>query len=716
MRFAKRFLLVFFCGVLVLTLAVAGAAFASKEVSWRLLVLKAKLSGHIPEIPLPLLIKWMKPGSPVYLEHLSDLPNVNAKISSLYTDNQSAAAGARVYGRTCVECHGDNGNGRTGPSLIKAVSNMTDWKFFSTVKWGRPRTIMIPQPLSDLEIWQVYAFIKKTAIEVSVAQHSANPGLELFRPVTADMLLATDRSNEWLTYAGNYASQRHSAQSQINRQNVQYLRLAWAAQLNSADPSLESTPIVAGNRMFVTQAPEGVTALDVRTGSELWEFHRQVPDNIPLCCGAQNRGIALLNDTVYVGTLDAHLIALDANTGHQRWDVTVGKWQDGYSMTGAPLAIDDRIVVGVGGGDFGIRGLVAAYSAKDGALLWRFYTIPGPGEPGNGTWVGDAWKHGGGATWTTGSYDASLGLIYWGTGNPAPVYNTVGRSAGSLYSTSVVAIDARTGKLRWYYQFTPADDHDWDATQQLILADIPWHGTTQPALFQANRNGFFYGLNRQTGQFLEAKPFAKQTWASGFSPDGHAIVRPESHPSRTGSVVWPSAGGATNWWPASFDPRRNLLFVPSVDAASIFFHDQSPEFHLGRSYSGSSYQRTANVTVTVAIRALDVITGDLRWDLTLASGGDNVRGEMGGMLSTDGGLVFGAYAGKFFALDADTGKRIWDTPLGAIIHAPPVTYQIDGVQYISLVAGRSVFTFALPNPARATDVPTGPAKDTSGHP
>jgi alcohol dehydrogenase (cytochrome c) len=446
----------------------------------------------------------------------------------------------------------------------------------------------------------------------------------------------------------------------------------------------------------------------------LWKFKRPVPDNIPLCCGAQNRGVALLGDTVYVETLDAHLIALDANTGLPRWDVTAGKWQDGYSMTGAPLAVNDNIVVGIGGGDMGIRGFVAAYSAKDGVLQWKFYTVPGPGEPGNETWEGDAWQHGGSATWTTGSYDPQLGLVYWGTGNPAPVYNSVNRSAGSLFSCSVVAIDAHTGKLRWYYQFTPADDHDWDGTQQLVLADLPWHGTMRHVLFQANRNGFFYALDRETGQFLDARPFAKQTWNSGFTPEGHAIVRPDSHPTRSGTVVWPAAGGATNWWPVSFDPRRNLFYVSSVDSASIYFQDRPPEFHLGKSYSGSAYQRTANVSVTVAIRAIDVSTGDVRWDQTLATG-DNVRGETGGMLSTDGGLVFSAYGGRLFALDSDTGKRLWDTPLGALIHAAPVTYEIDGLQYISVVAGRTVYTFTLPNSAPGTKG-LSPFKDTSGHP
>src|SRR5712691_1357388 len=515
MRLIKRLLAVLAIGIVLVTLLVGVAAVVSKEAAWRLRVLKAKVSGQIPEIPFPLLFRWLRPRSPVYLEELAENPNVNGSVVNLFNDNQSADAGAKVYGRTCAECHGDNAGGRTGPSLVDAIGDMTDWKFFSTVKWGLPKTAMIPQPLSELEIWQVNTFIKQIKIEVAVAKRAANPRLPLFPPVTPEMLVSSDQSNEWLTHAGSYTSQRHSKQKQITRLNIRNLRLAWAAQLESREPSLEASPIVVAGRMFVTQSPEGVTALDVRTGSVLWEFRRPVPDNIPLCCGAQNRGVAVWHDSVYVPTLDAHLIALDANTGHLHWDVTVGNWQDGFSMTGAPLVIGDRIIIGVGGGDFGIRGFVAAYSAKDGALQWKCYTTPGPGEAGNETWVGDAWQHGGAATWLTGSYDPQLDLIYWATGNPTPVIDMKNRSGGSLFANSVLAIDARTGRLRRYFQFTPADDHDWDATQQLALADIPWQGSVRHVLVQANRNGFFFVLDRQTGQFLLAKPFAPQTWPSG---------------------------------------------------------------------------------------------------------------------------------------------------------------------------------------------------------
>jgi alcohol dehydrogenase (cytochrome c) len=291
--------------------------------------------------------------------------------------------------------------------------------------------------------------------------------------------------------------------------------------------------------MFVTESPEGVTALDAKTGAVLWEFHRHVSSKIPLCCGSQNRGVAVLGKTVFVETLDAHLLALDAATGAKSWDVEVADWRQGYSMTSAPLAIDDRIVVGIAGGDLGIRGFITAYSASDGAQQWKFYTVPGPGQPGNETWGNDSWQHGGVATWSMGAYDPALGLIYWGTGNPSPVFNPKTRPGTNLYANSVVALDARTGQLRWYYQFIPSDDHDWDSAQQPVLADIKWQGQTIPALFLANRNAFFYALDRTTGRFLLAKPFAKETWASGFTSDGRPIVLPNSHPSWSGTVIWP---------------------------------------------------------------------------------------------------------------------------------------------------------------------------------
>jgi len=634
----------------------------------------------------------------VYVGGLAELPNPNASITNPFLDVHTADVGVRVYGRQCVECHGENARGGTGPDLVAAVGTMTDWAFFSSVKWGRSGTIMRAQPLSDTEIWQVHAFVRQRAIEMTVGKHSHDGELPPFPAVTFDALRDADSSSDWLTYSGNYAGFRHARQTQISNRNVQNLRLVWAAQLTARDSALESTPVVVGGRMFVTESPEGLTALDAKTGTVLWEFRRPAPSGILLCCGSSNRGVAVLDDMVFVETLDAHLIAFDAATGAKRWETEVANWHDGYSMTGAPLAMKDQIVIGVAGGDMGIRGFIAAYSPKDGSLRWKFDTIPGPGQPGNETWEGDSWKHGGAATWTTGTYDPTLGLIYWGTGNPAPDFTVEGRAGSNLYASSLVAIDAQTGKLRWYFQFEPADTHDWDAVQEPVLADIPWHGKLTPVLMQANRNGFFYVLNRQTGEFLLVKQYAKQTWASGFDVDGHPIVRSGSKPSHKGTLVWPSAGGATNWWPPSFDPHRRLLFVPAVDGASLFFQaDKVPQFSVGEDFGGSSTQRAANQPYFISLRAIDVATGELRWEAPLAAGGPETRTDLGGVLSTDGDLVFTGSGNELLAMDADTGKKLWVTPLGGATHAPPITYTMGDQQYVTVIAGRSVFTFALPS-------------------
>lgn len=696
----KRLVIVV-CGA-VLVGGVFIATKASPSVAWRVRLLGHKLSGQIPEVPWPLFIKWMRPGSPVNLHHLADEPNANASITNVISDaspdnaRAAAAAGERTYGRTCSPCHGDDARGRAGPNLIAAIVNMTDWKFFSTVKFGRTGTLMKAQPLSDVEIWQVCSFIRQSALDAAVGKKNVHTESS-YAPVSAEALSGAGQSGEWITYAGNYAGYRHGAQAQINRSNVHRLRLAWAAELPSDGGFQESSPIVAGSRMFVTEPPEGVTALNPENGAILWQFHRPLPANLPSpCCGMPNKGVALLGKNLYVETFDSHLLALDAMTGAKIWDVEVADATKAYSMTGAPLAIGDRIVVGIAGGDLGIRGFLAAYSASDGTPLWRFDTVAGPGQPGHETWTDDSWQHGGASTWNTGAYDSELGLIYWGTGNPGPVFNSNKRPGKNLYTECVIALDIKSGKLRWYYQFTPSDDHGWDATQQPVLADIQWQGETTPALFLANRNSFFYALNRRTGQFLFAKPFARQTWVSGFTPDGAPIVAPNSHPSPAGSVVSPASNGATNWWAPSFDRKRKLLFIPSADTTDTYFNVDTEQYREGHTFLGSGYQRAHTQPTTLALRAMDVSTGQMRWDSTLETGGAEVPGEMGGVLSTEGDLVFAGYNNEFHAFDADTGVSLWKTPLGGVIHAAPISYMIGNQQYIAVFAGRTLFVFGLP--------------------
>ncbi|MGC1582341.1 MAG: PQQ-binding-like beta-propeller repeat protein [Candidatus Acidiferrales bacterium] len=700
--------------VVLLGAVVLIAAMVSPPIAWRVRLLRHKLSGQIPEIPWPLFIKWIRPKSPVDLRHLADEPNVNASVTNVLADASSnkardaAAAGERPYARTCAPCHGDDARGRAGPNLIAAIVNMTDWKFFSTVKFGRAGTLMKAQPLSDVEIWQVCSLLRQSALDAAVGKKGLHAQSSSYAPVSAEALRSAGQSGDWITYAGNYAGYRHGAQDQINRDNVHLLRLAWASQLPSDGGFQESSPIVVGNRMFVTEPREGVTALNAETGAMLWQFDRPVPTNLPPpCCGMPNKGVGVLGKNVYVETFDSHLLALDAVTGAKIWDVAIAEPYKAYSMTSAPLVIDDRVIVGIAGGDMGIRGFLAAYSAADGSELWRFDTVAGPGQPGHETWTGDTWMHGGAATWNTGAYDPDLGLVYWGTGNPGPAFNSQKRPGKNLYTESVVAVDVKTGKLRWYYQFTPSDDHGWDATQQPVLADIKWHGETTPALFLANRNAFFYGLDRRNGKFLFATPYARQSWASGFTPDGDPIVLSTSHPTRGGSVVSPASNGATNWWAPSFDPTRNLMFIPCADTTDTYFNTDETEYHEGRTFLGSGYQRAHTQPTTLALRAIDVTTGQMRWDSTLETGGAEVPGEMGGVLSTEGDLVFAGFDNEFHAFDADTGASLWKMPLGGIVHAAPISYMIAGHQYIAVFAGRTLFVFGLPsdNPGGATHLP-----------
>lgn len=683
--------------VIVTATALAIAVNTSDEVAWRARVVRAKLLGALPEIPFPALIRWLVPGSPVYLAPLAEFPNVHAGISNRLIDDESAEEGSRLYGKHCAHCHGENARGGAGPDLLSSLATTTDWAYFSAVKWGRAGTAMAAQSLSDREIWQSHAFVRRLALRSSGGDKGPSSATHATVNVAPESILAaSERSHEWLTYAGNYAGHRHSRLSQISRRNVRNLRVAWIAQLRSADAYLEASPIVAGGLIFVTESPEGVVALDAGTGAKVWHYHRPVPANLPLCCVSANRGVAILRDSVFVQTLDAHLVALDASTGRKKWTTKVADSRDGYSMTGAPLALGDRVVVGVAGGEFGIRGFVAAFSAADGRLLWKFYTVPGPGEPGHETWANDSWKTGGASTWTTGAYDPELDLIFWGVGNPAPDFQADARAGDNLFGNSVIALDAKSGKLKWHFQFIPGGQHDWDAVQQPVLADVALRGQRRPVVLWANRNGFFYVLDRRTGEFLFSKPFVKQTWASGFDPSGRPILRPEARPSPTGSLVWPAVGGGTNWWPPSYDERRRLLYVPAVDAASIYFRGEA-RYERGKEFVGGGTKVAANHPVATSIKAIDVETGDTRWEAELMRGGaSDVYRQVGGVLSTAGGLVFAGYRDEFFAFDAEDGGRLWQIRVGGLINAAPVAYAIDGTQYVAIMAGHSLFAFALP--------------------
>lgn len=520
--------------------------------------------------------------------------------------------------------------------------------------------------------------------------YAQQPSTPLGSPVTSERLLkASEEPENWLMYSGQYNSQRHSRLTAIDKTNVDQLEVKWVKQLETL-ADVETTPLVVDGVMYLTQSPSNVIALDASTGSPFWTYEHTLPEKLSLCCGRQNRGVAILGETLFLGTLDAKLIALDAKTGAVQWEVQSADPATGYSKTAAPLVIGDKVISGIAGGEYGIRGFLDAYDAKTGELAWRFYTIPGEGEPYNDTWEDDSWKTGGAPTWITGAYDPDLNLVYWGTGNPGPDWNGEAREGDNLYSDSVVALDADTGELKWHFQFTPHDVHDWDATQIPILIDIEFDGRPRKLLLFPNRNGFFYVLDRVTGEFLRGTAFAKQTWAERIDENGRPIRIPGMLPNEEGVLVYPSVNGAANWWSNTYSPRTELLYVVTYDGADTFYIGED-EYVPGEMFVGGAPERYVPLeTYASMIRALDPRTGDTRWEFPLQPK------TQSGLLSTASDLVFGGSVdGYFYALDAVNGAELWRINVGGNVKAAPISYMVGTVQYVTIAAGNSILTFGL---------------------
>ena len=525
---------------------------------------------------------------------------------------------------------------------------------------------------------------------VAAQAPSPSEGVPFFSPVTWERLVnAADEPHNWLMYSGTLDSKRFSRLDQIHNRNVAGLELKWAHHIPQLGRA-ETTPLVVDGVMFITESPSNLVAVDAATGRPFWRYDHELPDDLRICCGRNNRGVAILGETLYMSTLDAHLVAIDARSGNLLWSAEVADYRAGYSKTAAPLIVKDKVVTGIAGGEFGIRGFLDAYDADTGRREWRTHTIPGPDHPDNLTWAGDSWRTGGSPTWITGSYDPELNLVYWGTGNPGPDYNGDIRGGDNLYADSVLALDGDTGEMKWYFQFTPHDVHDWDAIQIPVLADIDVDGAPRKAMLWANRNGFYYTLDRETGEFLVGKQFARQTWAEGLDTNGRPIRRPGMLPSAEGTLVSPMAGGATNWWSPAYSPRTGLLYVNAFDGeAEFFIRDEN--YDEGSRFTGGGTQTPLPIeNYASAIRALDPATGDLRWEFPIKPR------TRAGVLATAGDLVFsGSVDGYFYALDAVTGAELWHIGLGGPVHASPMTYAVDGRQYVTMTVGNVLYTFAL---------------------
>ena len=510
--------------------------------------------------------------------------------------------------------------------------------------------------------------------------------------------IAHPKPGEWPSYNGQLSGNRHSSLDQINLTNVAQLAPKWTFPIGGPR-SLQVTPVVVGGIMYVTAVNEA-RALDARTGRPIWHFSRpQTPGLVPTGDPAAgiNRGVAVLGDRVFLQTDHAHLLALQRFTGELLWDVEMADYRLNYGATGAPLVVNDLVIAGISAGDEGVRGFLDAYNASTGERVWRFWTVPARGEPGSETWIGTALEHGCAATWLTGTYDAEARLLYWPTGNPCPDYNGDERKGDNLYSSSVVALDPDTGKLRWHFQFTPHDLHDWDANQPPLLLDAVFRGRPRKLLALASRNGFFYVLDRLTGEFLLAEPFVKNlTWASGIAPSGRPQLLPGYENTTDGARTCPSVTGTANWPSTAFNPATGLFYVMAGEACAIY-EKNSQGFELGKSFYGGATKRLTVDGGGKFLRALDLQTGKLVWEIPDVGGSVSA----GGLMSTAGGLVF--YGdnndGAFVAADAKTGRKLWHFNTHQLWKASPMTYAIDGTQHIGVVAGSTVMVFALiPNP------------------
>ena len=516
---------------------------------------------------------------------------------------------------------------------------------------------------------------------------------------------ATEEPENWLTYNGDYMSQRYSRLDQITPDNVTNLELKWILQ-NQVFGAWQSNPIIVDGVMYVTERPNSVMAVDASTGRVFWKFRHTPSENARVCCGANNRGVAVLDDRVFMGTLDARLIALDRINGQPLWNAEVADVNLAYSVTMAPLVVKDKIIIGVGGGEYGIRGYVAAFDAETGEQAWKTYTIPGPGEPGHDSWEGDDWEHGGASVWITGSFDPELNLTYWGVGNPGPDWNAGQRPGDNLFSDSVIALDADTGELEWYFQFTPNDGYDYDAVQVPVLADMVWRGEPKKVMMWANRNGYFYVLDRVTGLFLEGKPFVTVNWSSGLDENGRPIPTPQPE----GMPTYPGNQGGTNWYPPSYSPRTGLFYFSAWENYATIYRAEESEYVPGQAFLGGGFSVLApspdaptigigrtnpinNWTDEVgyaSLKAMDPQTGEAVWSYNQYDVSDS------GMLTTATDLLFtGGREGYFHAIDARSGDLIWNVNLGGQIVMAPVTYMVDGIQYVSVISGNGLSTFAL---------------------
>ena len=694
-------------------------------------------------------------------------------------DPAAPGDGRALFAKACGTCHGPDGQGDRGPSLTRATftHGQEDSQIFNSIRAGIAGSQMPPfRELADRQIWQLVTYIQSLRrppaaaggrggaprpvvvvartrdgreirgfrrnedtftvqiVDGSGTLHSldksalaelrvdtaapANDPTPLSINVPYERLVkANAEPHNWLMYWGDYQGTHYSALNQVDTSNVQRLQTAWTYSM-PGDAVLEATPLVVDGVMYMAQ-PGVVAALDARTGRQIWRHTRQQKQKNPQEINPFNRGVAILGNRLFVGTLDAALLAIDAGSGAVLWETQVADTMLGYSLTSAPLVLKDKVIVGITGGEFGARGFLDAYDAATGKRLWRWYAVPGPGEFGNDTWLGDSWKQGGSPMWLTGSYDPELNLLYWTVGNPGPQIDRSTRGdLDNLFSDSVVAIDADTGQRKWHYQFTPNDGHDWDSCQDVILVDREWRGRMRKLLLHADRNGFFYVLDRVSGEFLSATPFVYTNWASGFDAKGRPMQVPGSNSSASGSFfVYPTLGGGTNFQAPSYSPLTRWMYLEYSENGQRYVSTPSA-FESGKLYIGRAQPSGAPVTrkpgepeQSSGIKAIDPDTGKTMWDFK------TIQGSLtNGVLATAGNVVFGAVRdGHLVALDARTGAHLWHFQTGQNMNASPMSYAVGGRQYVAIAAGNTVYSFALAEAYSARQTAEGVVLEDAAH-
>jgi alcohol dehydrogenase (cytochrome c) len=648
---------------------------------------------------------------------------------------QTPDPGRLVYASRCAGCHGSNGGGgELGPSIVSRVPARTDEELTAVIRQGLPTAGMPASPsLSDVELRDVIRFLRamrprqgsgavRTTVTLETGRsleglvlNKGDADLQLLgddrklhllrlstgsrRPESAegrkngDRYRAVTSQTDWPSYNGQTNGSRYSPLTQINKSNVGRLTPKWMFSLPNTPP-LQVTPVVVDGVMFVTSANQ-CYALDAGTGRQIWHYSRpRTRGLIGNAAGGVNRGVAVAGDRVFMVTDHAHIIALNRATGALLWETEMADWRQNYNATGAPLIVGHLVISGTAGGDEGVRGFLAAYDQATGKEVWRFWTVPAPGEPGSETWQGGGIAHPGAATWLTGTYDPDLDTIYWPTGNPTPDLYGDDRKGDNLYSDSIIALDAKTGKLKWHFQFTPHDVWDYDAQETPALIDANWQGKPRKLLVQANRNGFFYVLDRIDGKFLFGTKYVKNvTWATGLTAEGRPLRVPDMEPSLEGRRVCPSLEGASNWYSTSFNPATGLYYVQTNDKCGVFTKIPM-EWAAGRGYMGGSFAQAPDEPAQRVLRAIDIQTGKVAWELPQTG----PVTSWGGVLSSAGGIViFGEDGGALMAADAANGKPLWSFQTNQNWKASPMTYVFDNKQHVAVAAGSAIIAFGLPD-------------------